>query len=144
MTIYNKAEQAKQYHCTLIYGKFGGDGIFVSRLVIPKIEISSIWTHWCYNHNHVYSNGSREGAGGSSPPPTPTLIFRPNWGPKGQKKVFQNFLGDWLHHLSQGLDDCAPEVPTTTDFEHTPSTMTLCDLLVSPDLIHTRVLPRMP
>ena len=37
-----------------------------------------------------------------------------------------------------------PEVPTTTDFEHTPSTMTLCDLLVSHDLILARVLPWMP
>lgn len=79
---------------------------FVSRLVIPKVEISSIWTRWCYNHNHVYSGWSRGGArgGGQSPP----LIFRPNWGPKGQKKVFQNFLGDRLPHLSQGLDDWAP------------------------------------
>ena len=96
MTIYNKAQQAKQYHRTLFYGKFVGDGIFVSHLVIPKIEISSIWTRWCYNHNHVYSGGSRGGAAGAAPP----LIFRPNWGPKGQKKVFQNFFGDRLPHLS--------------------------------------------
>ena len=33
-----------------------------------------------------------------------SLIFRPNWGPKGPKKIF----GDRPPSLSQGLDDCAP------------------------------------
>ena len=42
-----------------------------------------------------------EGPGGAASP----LIFRLNWGPKDPKKVFQNFLGDRLPHLSQGMDD---------------------------------------
>ena len=37
------------------------------------------------------SSGSREGARPPPPPPPPppSIIFRPNWGPKGQKNFFE-------------------------------------------------------
>ena len=38
-----------------------------------------------------------EGPGGPAPPPSPSLIFRPNWGPKGRKKILETAP------LSQGL-----------------------------------------
>ena len=61
---------------------------------------------WC-GHNHmkplqhsrdILSGGSRGGTWGALVPP----IFKPNWGPKGQKKYF----GDPppLPQLSKGLD----------------------------------------
>ena len=52
-------------------------------------------------HSHdILSGGSRWGPGGPCPSPP---IFKPNWGPKGQKKYF----GDrppGPHQLSKGLD----------------------------------------
>ena len=45
------------------------------------------------------SGGSRGGSQGTRPP----LIFRPKWGSKGQN----NFLGDYPHPPSKGLDDQA-------------------------------------
>ena len=44
-----------------------------------------------------------EGPGGTSPP----LIFRPNWGPKGQKKLYLKTAS----HFSKGLDDRLPLPP---------------------------------
>ena len=45
---------------------------------------------------------SGEGHRGTLPPPP--LIFRPNWGPKGEK----NYFSRPVPPLSQGLDDRAP------------------------------------
>ena len=71
------------------------------------------WTDYCTTGNggkstaHVvpalirvcgFSGGSRGGARGAQPP----LIFRPKWGPKGQKKVF--FEAGGPPPFSQGLD----------------------------------------
>ena len=43
-------------------------------------------------------------------PPPPPLIFRANWGPKGQKKFFWDRAQPLA--LSQGLEDRPPPIPT--------------------------------
>ena len=50
------------------------------------------------------SDGSRGAAGG----PTLPSIFRPNWGPKGGKKIFGGNRLPSSSNLSKGLDDRPP------------------------------------
>ena len=52
-----------------------------------------------YGIRPVSDPGERPGGPATSPPPP--LIFRPNWGPKGEKKIF---FGDQVPLLSEGLD----------------------------------------
>ena len=80
---------------------------------------------WLLGSNHSPLADPGEGTGGPAPPPA--LIFRPNWGPKGRKKIFWEtgpslisgsefppppppppiwYLKVWIRHCSQYLCLC--------------------------------------
>ena len=62
--------------------------------------------------------------------PLPPLIFRPNWGLKGQKI----FLGDRAPSLSQVLDDPPPPPPITWRPESATANASRIAFIVSEDL----------
>ena len=82
------------------------------------------------------SGGSRVGAGGTRPPSP--LIFRPNWGPKGQKNFLETgpppYLRFWMttpNYLKVWIRQCKRESDCVHCKWGSKRTLASCGLLVA-------------
>ena len=84
-----------------------------STVSIPSSQFTSGATKDCFLENICSKKQILVADPGERPaPPPPPVIFRPNWGPKGRKKVY----GDPPFFLFKGLNDrCPPPLSQSLD-----------------------------